>query len=325
MGRPRLSESAASSSVWSVLRPPKRWEFEAYPLARLGDRWIRVALDREGARHLLIPSASDTFELPEDGFAIGFTHRQMSFGDDSGLVFDIMCHDHTVNDEFDALIEEIMSSVGSAESAVDDALGEVRRWRRFLAVGRASAPSLSEQMGLFAELEVLRQALAIDSSVLDAWRGPYREPHDFEFSRSCLEVKAVGPDTPSVEVHGLSQFDRHDRRDLELLLLRVGQSPDGVSAYELAHEIEHRYGLDLSKQMHAYGVPDAYERGEAPKFHTLSVHPIVADESMPRLGVKGRSGAEAFSRVHYNVTVAALVLSADARSLETVLRGALLG
>ena len=185
------------SAAWAVLGRPSDKLLESYPLTQAGHRTVRAALDARGRRHLLVPIQKTPADLPVDGEAANFDIRPLAFAGDTGLVLDVTCTDSSVHPEFDLLIEDVLNAVASLDTAAADAIEAITRWRRFLALKGGRRLGFVEQMGLMAELVVLDRALDSNSDAVDAWRGPFKEPHDFEFDLGCVEVKAVGGDLRS--------------------------------------------------------------------------------------------------------------------------------
>ncbi|WKK70543.1 PD-(D/E)XK motif protein [Rathayibacter oskolensis] len=288
-------------------------------MKELGPRSVRLGLDSEGRRHLFVPTDEAPPHLPGDGEAVRFSIRHLAFGTDSGLVLDVECVDASVHAEFDLLVEDVVSGVDSVKSAGPAALEAVDRWRRLLALQRTKRLSFTEQMGLLAELTVLDRALSTDRTVVETWRGPFREPHDFEFSNGCVEVKAVS-DATSIEVHGLRQLTSHDGRPLYLLLVEVFAADDGATVLETATRLREVHGVDLDKPFSALGLSTGVEDNALARFGTGSVVVIDPKDTAPRLLPSTGAAEDDFSEVAYRLRIAALLPFASALGLDELLQ-----
>lgn len=280
---------------------------------------MRAALDEEGHRHLLVPIRKRPDRLPADGEAVVFDVSPLAFGFESGLVLDITCMDASVHAEFDLLIDEVVDSIDTLETAGAAALDAVERWRRLLALQRTKRLSFIEQMGLTAELMLLERALAIDPTSAGAWRGPFREPHDFEFSGGCVEVKALG-DSTTVEIHGLKQLSEHEGRTLYLTLVEVFEAEDGATVFETAQRIRDVYGVDLTKPLAAARVDMDRADAAAARFSTGFVIVLRVTSDTPHLTPSSAASSDDFSDVSYRIRTAALLPHSSGQDLDELLK-----
>ena len=101
-------------------------------------------------------------------------------------------------------------------------------------------PTLEKQVGLFAELCVLRTLVESSGSVaLDAWTGPRGDPHDFRLVSTELEVKATLRDRRRHIVGGLSQLQSSGNNRLLLVSAMVARAGlGGESIEDVAFSIE---------------------------------------------------------------------------------------
>lgn len=129
-------------------------------------------------------------------------------------------------DVFRALAVDVAEAL--AESKTSEAAGatfisRVRRWQRFLEVHGPEGLSDSERRGLFSELLVLKELIGACSDpipILEGWRGPAREPHDFVLPGGDIEVKSTATPSPrTIEIANLDQLD--DLGATRLLLIHT--------------------------------------------------------------------------------------------------------
>ena len=109
-------------------------------------------------------------------------------------------------------------------------------WRLFL---RSSGDGMSrnETIGLIGELRILHDLLTEDAGLLPAWRAPDDGIHDFEHLGHALEVKAtVGPGS-RVTISQLDQLDDCGLDRLDLVHVRLYETPQGESVDDLVERI----------------------------------------------------------------------------------------
>lgn len=143
---------------------------------------------------------------------------------------------------------------GIAEAGAAAAiLSRVERWRRLLDDDHEgmSVPALK---GLIGELVVLESQVLPALPAFDAvssWIGPLGAPQDFLLpSGQRIEVKAVRPDTRTVQINGLSQLDA-GTESMTLVVVRLAdagaEAPTTLTAPELIDRLRRR----LSGEPHA--------------------------------------------------------------------------
>jgi hypothetical protein len=125
---------------------------------------------------------------------------------------------------FAVVADDVAEAVASAPSeavGVSALVGRLNSWQKFFKRHGTNLLNEQEQVGLFAEVFVLREFLSdglAASAALDAWRGPWGEPQDFRFGSCSVEVKATASlGSTSFEVSNLLQLDE---RPLAHLIVR---------------------------------------------------------------------------------------------------------
>lgn len=224
---------------WAVLAPPKSNHFTTYPLAVSQDLTPRLALDRAGRRHLLIPT-DEVHELSgESSASLSLTVSTLVFDGEALQYLAVCCNEPELNPEFDEVLVDIMDAVSRhPEDAGSVTLDVVGRWRRLFRAAGKRGLSPEAQMGLFAELSLLRALQDIDDRALSFWTGPEAAPHDFELPFSSVEVKGVGRTADHIVVHGLDQMDSMGGKPLTLALVFLGSHPAGETVAGLISALE---------------------------------------------------------------------------------------
>ena len=231
----------------------KKWQTLSTLEARDDYRTIRVEKDCLAEVYLGLSSSDRRcliLRLPRRiEFRRSTTDKlEMVFNRDvGGLILELT--DAQVEQEFNELVLSLyrnikdISSVDLYTAKFIECFG---RWSSLFDRQPDGSLSDADVQGLFGELYVLIQLLheRSDQSADElsrSWRGPYREPQDFQLEDKSIEVKTIGPKGNVVEIHGLQQLYVESGRTLELMVLRVerdfnaGQSLETIfnSAKEL--------------------------------------------------------------------------------------------
>ena len=129
------------------------------------------------------------------------------FGAADEVFVDLSCTEQDLHAEFDDVVTDILESIRGVERPGIAALQAIARWRRLFRARLVRGLSIQAKLGLFAELTMLLALVDADPAFsVDLWRGPLREPHDFEAPGRCLEIKAVTSESDAVVIHGVSQL-----------------------------------------------------------------------------------------------------------------------
>lgn len=141
-----------------------------------------------------------------------------------GLV--LALSDNAYNDLFDDLISsmyEVVKDVASARHAVENFRAHFIKWATLFDSQYSAKLSDEAVMGLVGELKVLESLLcsaneATVNELLESWRGPYDEGHDFVFDDKTVEVKTVGVKSRHISINSLHQLTAVTGKDLDLLV-----------------------------------------------------------------------------------------------------------
>lgn len=270
----------------------------------------RLAVDRDGMRHLLVAVRPSDKRVPEEvNGALKVKRRPYTFNEATSFYLDVQCTRGDLFDVFDELLTDIMDTIDAGGSA-DAAIGVIQDWRSLLAVRGRQTLSLAAQRGLFAELTVLRLAQPDGSIDFSHWRGPLKEPHDILMPTLAIEVKSVGRDTRSVEMHGALQLSEPGR-PLSLVLVELTEEPSGQSLTDLAEElIEQATDHEFAKRrLRMAGVESSHLDSNPAHFTVTGVRHLIVGHQTPRITPEEfADGAlpEGLLYLVYGVEVAAL-------------------
>jgi hypothetical protein len=316
--------------AWAVLTPPRTKEFESFPLDLEFDGVAcRAALDSIGSRHLLIPAVGEPVAVDSKQAALGMRLVKLAFGGSGVQYVDVSCADRHLYDEFDEVAADVLDEIEGVETPASVTIQTVGRWRKLFASRLVRGLSKPAKLGLFAELSMLSHLLDADPAFpVEDWRGPLREPHDFEAPARCLEIKALGSLADNVVIHGIDQLDVHDGRPLDLVLARVVEDPDGLTIGDLVDDVrDSRASASLLRsRLAAAGWSADADRPDTEFFSIQEVLRVTVADSVPRL-VRS-SLAEGglplgISDLRYQLDLAALLPFASSASLADMAEGAI--
>jgi hypothetical protein len=221
-------------SGWAVLSRPTHDEYASYPLDLLESVDIRLAVDRDNGRHLLVEFPGEPSPLSQPNSPLIDRVWSLTFGGQRRSYLDVACLNSGLWEVFDDLIVDVLQIAWPAPQPGAAVKSALESWRALFKTGLIRSLSRERRFGLFAELLVLQAAVTLASAgEIVSWVGPGGAPHDFEFVHSCVEVKAVGTSSTRTRIHGLSQLEPHDPKPLDLIVLTVIEREDGQSISSL--------------------------------------------------------------------------------------------
>jgi hypothetical protein len=298
---------------WAVLSPPTdHRRYVSFPLDAVGGPTnCRLAVDRAGARHVLVPVARGGALQAQQGSALTVEQRDLVFGDAEQSFVDVGCVRSDLYYEFDAVVQDIVDAVRESTDARQATLEVVGRWRRLFGTAAVRGLSAEARRGLFAELTCLQAFTAVDPTLsVDSWRGPLHEPHDFELMSACVEVKATGTISEAVRVHGLEQLAPDGDRRLYLAVLTVAEDPEGRTISDLVGDLRSvvRDRSTFASRLIAAGWSDD-DPGANSRYAIGPVIVVPVSEEVPRIVRSSFTAGElpdGLGRLEYSIDRAAL-------------------
>ncbi|MEV6306042.1 PD-(D/E)XK motif protein [Actinoplanes sp. NPDC051861] len=311
--------------AWAVLGRPRIEEFVSFPLTLVfGGEVCRAAVDRSGARHLLIPVDGEHLMVDPRPSVLGTSVRRLGFGGAVATYVDVTCADGELFEEFNEVLSDVLDTIEGSPRPGAEAIEAVGRWRRLFRSALARGLTRPAKLGLFAELTVLGALLAAAPDLpIEAWRGPLGAPHDFEAPARCLEVKGLGSETDSIVVHGLAQLDNHDKRPLELVLVRVVDDPDGRTVGDLAQElpIQAKDRSRFKSLLAAAGWHSDLDRPDGDTFAVGEKFIVPVTDGVPRLVASSLTEGrlpEGVGRLQYQLELTSLLPHVTKASLNEI-------
>ncbi|MEN0083642.1 MAG: PD-(D/E)XK motif protein [Leifsonia sp.] len=234
-----LDQRHQLAAAWYVLASASPRPIASIALP-FGNSDVRIAIDSDGARHLLFPTALPTRPWSQFSSPLRDCVRKLAFAAASSLYLDVSCSDAELFSVFDELVLDILSVVSATDpdpgAKADEAL---HHWRLMFSAASSARFGKEKQFGLFAELSVLEAGVALRGiEVVDAWVGPDGSAHDFELKNACIEVKAASVAASTITVHGFGQLMPELDKPLVLAVYTLIESADGRTIRELITSIE---------------------------------------------------------------------------------------
>ncbi|WP_316246875.1 PD-(D/E)XK motif protein [Microbispora triticiradicis] len=294
--------------------PPRDRGLASFPLEVMcGGEPCRVALDAKGSRHLLVPGGDEAVSVDPRPAVLGMVVRKLSFGGPAVTYVDVSCAESELFPEFDEVVSDVLEAVSGAQRPASAAIRAVTRWRRLFRSNLLRGLSRQAKLGLFAELTVLSSLVeASPGFPVGAWRGPLNEPHDFEASARCLEVKGLSAVSDSIVVHGLEQLNSHDGRPLDVILLRVVEDSEGRTLSDLVDQLGGAVAsrVELRTRLSAAGWSHQSDRPDLDAFAVEEVRKLVVSSDTPRIvpsSLVAGSLPDGIENLRYEVDFAALL------------------
>lgn len=166
--------------------------------------------------------------LSEDGLIQRFSVVRQSDADEG--IFLIFCSD--LWSSFHTPSHQPMHP----DEALKTVLARLDAWQEFMRRQQPGGLTLDEECGLIGELSVLaklvEEGCPVDTA-LDAWRGPFRDIHDFDSDGDTIEVKTSrGNSYGSYTVDNEHQLDHTAVRRLQLAAIDLRSDADGRTLVE---------------------------------------------------------------------------------------------
>jgi hypothetical protein len=261
---------------------------------------VMAGIDGSGARHLLIPVADESVVTGEgSGAVVTLRKRTLVLDGVKCTYLDLACKRHDLFDQFAMLSAEVLDRAESSPAeAVGVATTVLESWRELLRSLTHPGLDRGGVIGLYGELIVLKQILAINARRgVEAWSGPRSGRHDFQRGADALEIKTstarVGR---PIQIHALDQLEWVPNTRLFVWWIRLEVSVGrGESLRMLVDQVLEaclkRADLEqsLAKVGYKLDQPQQYER---PLFTQVEARLYRVDDTFPSLTHKDLVGGQ---------------------------------
>lgn len=258
---------------------------------------LLLGVAEDGSR-LLVPLATDAYRsLREDRKSLGvhLLLRQLEHERTRRWYLDVVCMKSELRWLFSSFIADVLLRFERHPDVEPPAIvtSVYSAWRALFA-GGGPRMTIKQLAGLYGELHVLERLLARSPTVVDRWRGPLRETHDFVSPALDVEVKTtLSSEDDIVHIHGLGQLTAPAAAELYLAHLRVETpSSEGESLGEMIGRLE---GIDTSGKLAGLLAAVGYQAEERRAYSELTFRLVserwfTVDPSFPRLTVDSFPG-----------------------------------
>ena len=193
-------------------------------------------------------------------------------------------------DLFATVCADALQSAASAPQVEGLAafLARLHAWRYFLRE-RRSGLTRNEIVGLIGELVVLRRLIQADPLLLTSWSAPDDGLHDFELAGHALEAKSTLGPAASLHISNLDQLDTSGLRRLDLLHVRLVETPEGECLEDMVREIISCLAQDAARRDFANALlrrglmPDDAGARESPRVSVRVLTAFAVGPGFPRL------------------------------------------
>jgi len=188
---------------------------------------LRLAVDREGMRHLLVPlGPGDRIDDDVRSSGVRLTTRTLSSDNEPPVRYaDIACRRRDLTGTFTGLVADLAGLIGTEPRRAPSLVVRTLHAWRLLLGGNSGKWTVPRLAGLFAELAVLERLLSVNARAARTWLGPLGCPQDFRSVHHSVEVKGtVSAEGRVVRIHGVDQLEAPSDGTLTLAWLRVMDS-----------------------------------------------------------------------------------------------------
>jgi Putative PD-(D/E)XK family member, (DUF4420) len=248
--------------------------------------------------------------------------RLSSVPDDKGPFLVLSLEDSRRRDLFSTICADVVAAAALTDrnEALNQFLTRLDAWRQFLR-DRRDGLSRSETIGLVGELLVLERLLGANPRCLVSWQSPVDGLHDFLSSGRALEAKTgLGPSSV-ITISRLDQLDTSGLLRLDLLHVKLVETPDGRSLRDIIADVSSLLPDDSSRREFKNALlrrgllpSDEIARG-TPTVQLRTIDAYTVSDSFPRL-IRSRLPV-AIREATYTLEVRAI--SAFAANLDAVL------
>lgn len=191
-----------------------------------------------GFRAVRVPPAD---QLPQGhGFLVSKATPRENL--DRSYVWITLCRQYAGSlDLFVTMADDVILTLNELKHLNDDGLfhvflARIRAWQSFMHHGKDGFLSPEKEVGLFGELEFLRELLSSGlpaTIAIDGWEGPFEGIHDFRLGNGAIEVKTtLSPIGFPAQINSLEQLDDALVQPFFLAGIRLALNTSGITLPE---------------------------------------------------------------------------------------------
>lgn len=278
----------------------------------LNSRPVSFAVDYQNQWLVLVPLEPGSPELSITDL-VGLVVRTHNQGPDK--VATIRSLDQNTRGQFSYFVDDLITHLGAKSSSAHETVVQtIEMWRAIFSAKSSTFLSESKQIGLLAELILLKELIDIaPSAALSMWLGPEPGRHDFGAEKCAIEVKAtLTRETFPIAVHGLHQLAAPKAGALYILGFQFERHNNGINLINLIKEIQ-KAGIDKVRFNSLLAREGFDTRHEAVyKEHSFKIFRskiVAVDASTPRIvkeNLKDPTLADLITKVQYSIDLGPL-------------------
>jgi len=216
--------------------------------------------------------------------------RLNTYPGDNGPLLVLTLEDAGRADLFATVCADAVAAAANAPSdeALPQFLARLDAWRRFLRERRAGL-TRNETVGLLGELLLLERLVQADGSMLSTWTSPDDGLHDFLVRGQALEVKTSLGAASAIRISTLDQLDPSGLRRLDLVHVRLVETPDGRSLGHVIATVERVLPDESARRAFANALlrrglmPDDLAARSAPLVDVRAFSAYAVGQNFPKL------------------------------------------
>ncbi|MFZ5593734.1 MAG: PD-(D/E)XK motif protein [Pseudomonadota bacterium] len=288
------------------------------PVAHGGPCYLLAGRRFPGNEEALLVGFASVWVPPVDQLpqGRGFLVSKAALGGDAAdRVWIALCRQAAGSlDLFAMMADDVVSTLENLRGADDERLfhiflARIRAWQDFMRRGGDCVLGPEAEVGLFGELELLRDLVSAGlpaTVAVEAWQGPLDGVQDFALGTGAIEVKStVSPSSFPATVGSLDQLDDSLIRPLFLAGVRLALTASGRTLPEQVNELRDLMRQELaalgafdSRLLHA-GFLDAPAEHYTRRFSRAGGKILHVSDGFPRL-TRANVAIE-IRRAHYEI------------------------
>lgn len=201
-----------------------------------------------GFRAVRVPPAD---QLPQGhGFLVSKAAPREQL--DRSYVWITLCRQYAGSlDLFVTMADDVILTLNELRHLNDDGLfhvflARIRAWQSFMHHGKDGVLTSKREVGLFGELEFLRELLSSGlpaTITIDGWEGPFEGIQDFRLGSGAIEVKTtMSPNGFPAQINSLEQLDDALIQPLFLAGIRLALNSSGITLPEQIYGLRNILG-----------------------------------------------------------------------------------
>ena len=228
--------------IWNKIIPSGKGEFEYKLLSKETIPQLNIGYNRKNQKCLILELPFD-FDKPfqqfeKENLSLKYFKKEKCLC--------IILNDDFFKDLFDDLILSIYSKISKISNPEEYSELFARhffKWSAFFENRKTDGLTKDQIKGLIGELFYLKNLLLNSELIVDyiiqSWRGPYDEGHDFVFENKDFEIKTIDSSKNNIRISSEFQLECEKGKKLELVvILATPDNENGLSLKSLINDIK---------------------------------------------------------------------------------------